>query len=116
MKGEAIHFSPFTIEDRGLGMDIGTGIATGIGFGSTALGIVATLYRIFPSKNGNGNGYNAALCKKEHQDINNRFDRSEADKRDIAADLKETTKAIFSTLSRIEQKQDDHIDFHLKNK
>lgn len=95
-------------------MDIGTGIATGMGIGSGVLGLVATAFRLIPSKN--GTGYNAALCKKEHEDINKRFDRAEEDRQDVADNLKETTKSIFTVLSRIEKKQDDHLDYHLKNK
>jgi len=36
-------------------MDIGTGIAYGMGSASTILGIVAVIFRIFPRKNNPGN-------------------------------------------------------------
>lgn len=45
-------------------MDIGTGIAVGLGSGSTILGIVAIIFRIFPKKDNPGNPGNSTIDKR----------------------------------------------------
>lgn len=73
-------------------MDIGQGIA----FGSSVLGCVAVIYKVFPAKN--GNGFSKALCDQMHKAIDDKLERAETDR-----------KEVLGYLRRIEEKLDDHI-------
>ena len=110
-------------------MDIGTGCAVIGGAASFAAIAISGLHGYFSSKPMNGNGYSAAQCKKDHDDIKKKFefvdsekknledktqkirseiaDKVEADAGRLATKLDEDKEKLYAVLGGISSKIDD---------
>ena len=79
-------------------MDIGTGIAVGLGSGSTILGIVAIIFRLFPKKSNPGNPGNS-LVDKRFDAMNKKI--GEMRKEETCDEIVKRIEGIFGTLKEI---------------
>jgi len=97
-------------------MDVGTGCAVIGGAASFAAIAISGVHGYFESKKPvvfKGDEYNANLCKKEHESVNQKLDRAEKDRTEMTNTQARDTTALFVVLGRIEKKIDDHVNFHL---
>ena len=76
-------------------MDIGTGIAVGLGSGSTILGIVAIIFRLFPKKNNPGSPGNS-IVEKRLDVMNKKF--GEMRKEETCNEIVKRIEGTFGTL------------------